>query len=460
MFMPLPAAYQLALETFDLAADTSAARREIWQLLSALMDRIVDEHERRTAQFAPYRGSVAAKDRRNAELITTFTQRLFMQSFDESWVADTKKRAKVEKEMGFDMRARPVIAGLILSNLNNLLSEKRWWSKSRCLALADLASRVLTMDSINASILHYHTEVRNSENKANKLDHAIVSFGESIEGVRRAVASAVKALDSTSQELADLAKNAAEHVDRGATAAQDAAGDVSSMAYATEELNKSIAEIKSHAGLACSRAQEAVSDATVMNDAVQLLSQAVSKIDSVANLIAQIADQTNLLALNATIEAARAGQHGRGFAVVAGEVKTLASQTVEATKHITEQIALIEQTTQKSIGEITATTGKIVQIADASKLVENLVSEQAMASAEIAKGASNAARNAVDAADSLKTVTSVVNSTRDSAGLVFDLSRQLFSDMRTMDEAMDGLQQASRAAGIQRLADLKKDDAA
>ena len=63
-----------------------------------------------------------------------------------------------------------------------------------------------------------------------------------------------------------------------------------------------------------------------------------NKIDDIVNIISKIANQTNLLALNAAIEAARAGEHGKGFAVVAGEVRTLAEQSLFASKEIQEMI--------------------------------------------------------------------------------------------------------------------------
>ena len=67
------------------------------------------------------------------------------------------------------------------------------------------------------------------------------------------------------------------------------------------------------------------------NDSVQMIHAAVE-------LITSIASQTSLLALNASIEAARAGEAGKGFAVVATEISGMASQTNEATVHITELI--------------------------------------------------------------------------------------------------------------------------
>lgn len=74
----------------------------------------------------------------------------------------------------------------------------------------------------------------------------------------------------------------------------------------------------------------------------------------VFDLISDIADQTNLLALNVSIEAARAGEHERGFAVVADEVRKLVNPTHKATN----DIAIVAQTIQQEIKQITTSSSK------------------------------------------------------------------------------------------------------
>lgn len=87
-------------------------------------------------------------------------------------------------------------------------------------------------------------------------------------------------------------------------------------------------------------------DASVQNGVdvakkLRILEQSVTEMNSIVELIRNITRETGLLALNARIEASHAGAFGMGFAVVASEISDLATQTKDATSHISELIERI-----------------------------------------------------------------------------------------------------------------------
>src|SRR5260221_12213027 len=148
---------------------------------------------------------------------------------------------------------------------------------------------------------------------------------------------------TTSDGMAKVSSQTNASVQIAAKASGEASMNVQSVASASEQLSASIGDISRQAAHAAGIASRAVSQAHATDGTVQGLAKTANRIGEVVGLINNIASQTNLLALNATIEAARAGNAGKGFAVVASEVKSLASQTANATEEISDQIAAVQK---------------------------------------------------------------------------------------------------------------------
>ncbi len=121
-------------------------------------------------------------------------------------------------------------------------------------------------------------------------------------------------------------------------------------------MNRTVAEINAVQNTVTQTATKAEK----LGESSQAISQAV-------NLISRFAAQTHLLALKASIEAARAGEQGKGFAVIAGEVRSLATQSAEATAVIETLVSKIQLETMEVVEAMNQGTE---QIASGNELVQ------------------------------------------------------------------------------------------
>jgi methyl-accepting chemotaxis protein len=123
----------------------------------------------------------------------------------------------------------------------------------------------------------------------------------------------------------------------------------------------------------------------------------------------------------------RAGDLGKGFSVVASEVKSLATQTANATRTITDKvydIQSISSTAVTAINDIQATINKINDIAS---LISAAVEEQGASTQEIA-------RNCNEVAAGSKVITENINALQGVAGESNAASEGVLSAVSTLEE--------------------------
>lgn len=220
-------------------------------------------------------------------------------------------------------------------------------------------------------------------------------------------------------------------------AAEQANAHTQLVASATEELLASIEEISVRSIRSSTIAMKASEDANRTNEVVQALVGDAHDISNVTNLIRQIARQTNLLALNASIEAARAGDAGRGFAVVAGEVKSLATQTQNATEVIEVQIEKIQSATRNvvsSIHEIVLTIREMNEIAND---VASAMEQQRAATREISRSALQASVGAMEVTQSIVAVEQASGTNKMEADQVLAAAGQLSNQSNELQVQVD-----------------------
>lgn len=282
--------------------------------------------------------------------------------------------------------------------------------------------------------------------RGRKIKQLTDDFRASVASMLQTTGESVSSLQGTAGDLTKISSDALQLAVAAASGANEASSNVQTVASASEELAASIAEISRQLASSTESAGKTAALAGESEQRVRELSEAAKKIDSVVTLINTIAGQTNLLALNATIESARAGEAGKGFAVVANEVKTLASQTAQATNEIAAQVQTIQQRTDGVVEAMTAIGEAVRGISQMTAAVSAAVEEQSAATREIGRNVEQAAQGVEDTNRAINGVRDAAERTGSSSGVVLDASQRVSDKNGELSRAVAAFLDSVQAA--------------
>ena len=274
------------------------------------------------------------------------------------------------------------------------------------------------------------------------VDELETSMGEIV----GSVASAATELQAAAGTMASAATETVSQSQTITRAIGSVSNEVHRISDSSEMLAGAIDLTSQKVSDSHSLAIEAVGDVERAALTINELCTNAENIGKVVELIRFIASQTNLLALNATIEAARAGEAGRGFAVVAGEVKSLATQTADATVQITSQINAIQLSTDSAVSAINRILAIINRLSENSALIISTVTEQSQSTRSITSSIQEVAEEAELSRNTLANVVSSTEETSSAATQVLSASDELSSNASRLALQLNNLLTRLRAS--------------
>jgi methyl-accepting chemotaxis protein len=290
------------------------------------------------------------------------------------------------------------------------------------------AAHAVFMDVFNIIGLEQIQTRATLEARKSHLERNTSEIAGAVGDMTNLVKDSVARIDAACETTAHAAQTALSASASTNVGIEATSRDFAATAAAAEELSASIDEIDHAGGNSAMAMQEAVEQAQAAHHTINGLVETVSHIGSVTDLIASIAQQTNLLALNATIEAARAGEAGRGFAVVAAEVKSLATQTAQATQEIGAQIAAIEAAVKASAGSISDVTAKLADVSRIAMTIGAAVKQQKASTQDIARMMQEAVGRTQAAVQASAEVSREIGLTAEATGTLRQLATTMDSE--------------------------------
>jgi len=315
---------QQRLAFVQLDADSITALRSFKKELARVLPPVLDEFYAHISSWpqlaAMFKGQGRMEQAKKAQL--NHWMRLFDGSFDDDYVRSVENIGLVHSRVGLDPSWYIGAYSFVLSRLYVYITTSyqpafvRLFTCRKTARLLRAINQCALID-MDLAIGVYLKE--NTQNFEQSLREIANRFENQISSVVDGVSATSTELEMSAHNLTSMARQTSSAVDYVSQASEEAVKTSSNSVQIMLELQDTL---------------DAISEFT--------------------DMIADVAEKTNLLALNATIEAARAGEAGKGFSVVASEVKSLATQTGQATDNIRVQVDQILAKSHEAVQSISS----------------------------------------------------------------------------------------------------------
>jgi methyl-accepting chemotaxis protein len=212
------------------------------------------------------------------------------------------------------------------------------------------------------------------------------SVAQPLLGIAGALAQTGAATKSAAEELSVASQSQAAGTNEQAAALEETSSSLQEITGSTTRNAENARKVSELVRAARTAADAGVSDMTAMATAMREVQRSSKDIASITKTIEEIAFQTNILALNAAVEAARAGEAGLGFAVVAEEVRALARRSASAAGETAQTIQLAVGKAAESSALCEKVTGSLANIVERVRDVDRLAAEVSVVSNEQSQG--------------------------------------------------------------------------
>jgi methyl-accepting chemotaxis protein len=296
--------------------------------------------------------------------------------------------------------------------------------------------------------------MRDSLERSRRRADRLETIGQDMSALSEETAAAIEEVSASAESIADAAERQAERAGAAETNIASLSGsieEITASATGMEELSREAVQAVREGAQNGRTAVEEIREANEAGERnlemIRSLEGQMGTVNEMADLISDISDKVHLLALNANIEAARAGEHGQGFTVVANEVKSLAEQSGDAVKQITETIEELKAGIAETSETISDGTEQVRAGVEAVEEVVDNVDEVADVIAETNTAVQEIADATEEQAEDTQAVQRVVE---DVAGVADEVSggvQQVSAGIEEQSEASENIVEAAVELG-------------